>query len=83
MGFIALIAGYVYRFRWYAHAAVVAGAVLLGYVFNFVRLCILVLYYLVALHFTSLQNRRRWATTSLARVCFWWERFCCSMSCGV
>ena len=57
MGFIALIAGYVYRFRWYAHAAVVAGAVLLGYVFNFARLCILVLYYLVALHFTSLQNK--------------------------
>jgi exosortase J len=57
MGFIALIAGYVYRFRWYAHTAVVAGAVLLGYVFNFARLCILVLYYLVALRFTSLQNR--------------------------
>src|SRR5271155_2246805 len=57
MGFIALIAGYVYRFRWYAHAAVVAGAVLLGYVFNFARLCILVLYYLVALRFTSLQDK--------------------------
>ena len=57
MGFIALIAGYVYRFRWYAHAAVVAGAVLLGYVFNFARLCILVLYYLVALRFTWLQSR--------------------------
>ena len=57
MGFIALIAGYVYRFRWYAHTAVVAGAVLLGYVFNFARLCILVLYYLVALHFTWLQKR--------------------------
>jgi exosortase J len=57
MGFIALIAGYVYRFRWYAHAGVIAGAVLLGYVFNFARLCILVLYYLVALHFTSLQNK--------------------------
>jgi exosortase J len=57
MGFIALIAGYVYRFRWYAHAGVVAGAVLLGYVFNFARLCILVLYYLVALHFTSLQDK--------------------------
>jgi exosortase J len=57
MGFIALIAGYVYRFRWYAHAAVVVGAVLLGYVFNFARLCILVLYYLVALHFTSLQDK--------------------------
>ncbi len=57
MGFIALIAGYVYRFRWYAHAAVVAGAVLLGYVFNFARLCILVLYYLVALHFHWLRSR--------------------------
>jgi exosortase J len=57
MGFIALIAGYVYRFRWYAHVAVIAGAVLLGYVFNFVRLCILVLYYLLALHFTSLQDK--------------------------
>jgi exosortase J len=57
MGFIALIAGYLYRFRWHAHAAVVAGAVLLGYVFNFARLCILVLYYLVALHFTWLQDR--------------------------
>jgi exosortase J len=31
--------------------------VLLGYVFNFARLCILVLYYLVALHFTWLQDR--------------------------
>jgi exosortase J len=55
MGFIALIAGYLYRFRWYALAAVVAGAVLLGYVFNFVRLCTLVLYYLVALRITWLQ----------------------------
>jgi exosortase J len=57
MGFIALIAGYVYRFLWRAHAAVVAGAVLLGYVFNFVRLCLLVLYYMVALHFTWLRSR--------------------------
>jgi exosortase J len=57
MGFIALIAGYVYRFRWYAHVAVVAAAVLLGYLFNFARLCILVLYYLVALHFPWLQKR--------------------------
>jgi exosortase J len=57
MGFIALVAGYIYRFRWYAHAAVVAGAVLLGYVFNFARLCILVLYYIVALRITWLQNR--------------------------
>jgi exosortase J len=61
MGFIALIAGYIYRFRWYANAAVVAGAILLGYIFNFVRLCVLVLYYLVALHFTSLQDKAEMA----------------------
>jgi exosortase J len=57
MGFIALIAGYVYRFRWHAHTAVIAGAVLLGYIFNFARLCTLVLYYLVALRFPWLQNK--------------------------
>src|SRR5260370_33420383 len=57
MGFIALVAGYVYRFRWYAHAAVVAGAVLLGYVFNFGRLCILGLCYIGALRITWLPNR--------------------------
>ena len=57
MGFIALVAGYLYRFRWYAHAAVVAAAILLGYLFNFVRLCVLVLYYIVALHIPWLQSR--------------------------
>ena len=61
MGFIALIAGYIYRFRWYANSAVVIGAILLGYVFNFARLCVLVLYYLVALHFTSLQDKAEMA----------------------
>ncbi len=50
MGFIALIAGYLYRFRWRTTALVVLGAVLLGYVFNLVRLCTLVLYYILALH---------------------------------
>jgi exosortase J len=59
MGFIALIAGYVYRFRWYASALVVMGAILLGYVFNLARLCLLVLYYVVALHFPSLQNKAK------------------------
>jgi exosortase J len=57
MGFIALIAGYVYRFRWYATALVVMGAVLLGYVFNLARLCLLVLYYVVALHLPWLQDK--------------------------
>jgi exosortase J len=57
MGFIALIAGYLYRFRARVWALVVAAAVLLGYVFNLVRLCCLVLYYLVALRIPWLQTR--------------------------
>ena len=57
MALIALIAGHVYRFRWMAHAAVVAGALLLGYLFNLVRLCLLVLYYIVALHLPWLKSR--------------------------
>jgi len=57
MGFIALIAGYIYRFRLKFHVLAVVGAVLLGYLFNLVRLCVLVLYYIVALHIKWLQSR--------------------------
>ena len=61
MGFVALVAGHIYRFRWYAHTAVVAGAVLLGYVFNFARLSLLVVYYIAGLHVPRLQNRAKLA----------------------
>jgi exosortase J len=57
MGFIALIAGFLYRFRLKFHVLFVVAAILLGYLFNLVRLCVLVLYYIVALHITWLQNR--------------------------
>ena len=57
MGFIALVAGYVYQFRPRVLAAVTVCAVALGYVFNLVRLCVLVLYYIVALHIPWLQSR--------------------------
>lgn len=57
MGLIAMVAGYLYRFRLRSHALVVLGAILLGYAFNFVRLCALVLFYLVALRIPSLQDR--------------------------
>ncbi len=57
LGFIALVAGFLYRFRLSPWALVVAGAVLLGYVFNLVRLCVLVLYYIVALRLPWLQSR--------------------------
>jgi exosortase J len=70
MGFIALIAGYVYRFRWTASALVIVGAILLGYVFNLARLCMLVLYYVVALHFTSLQSKGEIADYLIGAVLF-------------
>lgn len=57
MALIAIVAGYLYRFRWYMNIAVAAGAVGLGYLFNLLRLCLLVLYYLVALHLPWLQSR--------------------------
>jgi exosortase J len=56
MGFIALVAGYLYRFRWSTHATVVLGAIALGYLFNLLRLCVLVLFYMLALHLPSLQD---------------------------
>ena len=59
MAFFALIAGYLYRFRWRATAFAVVGAMLLGYVFNLLRLCLLVLYYILALHVPSLQDKAK------------------------
>lgn len=56
MGFIALIAGYLYQLRLRRWLMLTAGAVLLGYLFNFVRLCGLVVYYVIALRLPWLQN---------------------------
>jgi exosortase J len=48
MGLVALVTGYLYRMKPLGHALYVTSAVMLGYVLNFVRLCLLVLYYWVA-----------------------------------
>lgn len=56
MGFIALIAGYLYRLRLRNWLLLTLSAILLGYAFNFVRLCGLVLYYVIALRYPWLQN---------------------------
>jgi exosortase J len=56
LGLAAIVVGYIYRFRWYVYAPVVVGAVLLGYLFNFLRLCLLVVYYTIAVHYPWLQN---------------------------
>jgi len=55
MGYIALVAGHLYRLRYRLHALLIVAAVLLGYLFNFLRLIILVLYYLIALRLPRLQ----------------------------
>lgn len=44
MGLTAIVIAYYYRFRWYVFLPVVAGGVLLGYIFNFLRLCGMVIY---------------------------------------
>ena len=59
LGLAALIVSYLYRFRPIVFAPVVAGAVLLGYLFNFLRLCLLVVYYKLTLHLPWFQQRAR------------------------
>ncbi len=56
MGYLALILGYIYRFSVGTHIMAVAGGCALGYVFNLIRLCSLVLFYRVALSWTWLQS---------------------------
>jgi len=61
MGYVALLLGYLKRVplpRWLAY---VVGAVLLGYLFNFTRLCALVVYYRMALGHPALENAAKWA----------------------
>jgi len=59
LGMAAIVVGYIYRFRWFTYAPVVAGAVLLGYLFNFLRLCLLVIYYKIALPYPWLQHHAK------------------------
>ncbi|MGA3031982.1 MAG: exosortase J [Terracidiphilus sp.] len=56
MGYVALILGYLKRFGWWLWATCVVAAFLLGYLFNFLRLCVLVVYYRVALGHLSLES---------------------------
>jgi exosortase J len=59
LGMAAIVVGYLYRFRWYVYAPIVAGAVLLGYLFNFLRLCLLVIYYKLALPYPWMQHHAK------------------------
>jgi len=55
LGYLALIGGYFYRFTPWWRALSVTLGITLGYIFNLLRLCVLVIYYWVALRFPALQ----------------------------
>jgi exosortase J len=56
LGYLALILGYLKRVTLRRWAAYVFGGVLLGYLFNFIRLCVLVIYYRIALGHPALEG---------------------------
>jgi len=56
LGYLALVLGYLKRVSLRRWAAYVIGGVLLGYLFNFIRLCVLVVYYRIALGHPALEG---------------------------
>ncbi len=70
LGLLALVAGYLYRFRARAWALAVVGAVLLGYAFNLLRLCVLVVYYVLALRWPVLQPHAEMADYGIGATLF-------------
>jgi exosortase J len=56
LGYLALIFGYVRRLRPRMLLLITPTAFLLGYVLNFLRLCVLVVYYRIGMSFPSIQK---------------------------
>ena len=70
LGYIALIVGYLKRVsfvRWFLY---VSGAVLLGHLFNLLRLCALVLYYRIAVGNHALESMAKQADYAIGGVLF-------------
>jgi exosortase J len=70
MGYLALIVGYLKRvsvLRWVLY---ITGAVFLGYLFNLLRLCALVLYYRVAVGHPALENLAKQADYAIGGCLF-------------
>jgi exosortase J len=61
MAYVALILGYLKRVSLVRWAAYVFGAAMLGYLFNFIRLCVLVVYYRLAFGHPALEGFAKWA----------------------
>ncbi len=79
MGYLALIAGYLKRVSLLRWGSYVVGALLLGYLFNLIRLCGLVIYYRVALGHPFLERGAKQADYAIgglliliAAVLFFW-----------
>ena len=70
MGYVALVLGYLKRVSAPQWAAYVSGAVLLGYSFNFIRLCALVLYYRIALGHPALEGVAKQADYAIGSCLF-------------
>jgi exosortase J len=70
MGYVALVLGYLKRVSAPLWAAYVGGAVLLGYLFNFIRLCVLVLYYRIALGHPALEGVAKQADYAIGSCLF-------------
>jgi exosortase J len=61
MGYLALIVGYLKRVSFARWIAYVCGGAMLGYLFNLIRLCALVLYYRIAVGHPRLEHSAKWA----------------------
>jgi len=70
LGYVALVLGYIKRVSWRRWLAYVGGAVLLGYLFNFLRLCLLVLYYRVAIGHPALEALAKQADYAIGSCLF-------------
>jgi exosortase J len=70
LGYLALILGYLKRVSLRRWAVYVIGGVLLGYFFNFIRLCVLVIYYRIALGHPALENVAKQADYAIGSCLF-------------
>jgi len=70
LGYLALILGYLKRVSLRRWEAYVIGGVLLGYLFNFLRLCVLVIYYRIALGHPALEGVAKQADYAIGSCLF-------------
>jgi exosortase J len=70
MAYFALVLGYIKRASLPRWALYVSGALLMGYLFNFMRLCLLVVYYRIALGNPWFEHEAKWADYGIGSCLF-------------